>query len=123
MPSEKYLGPLARAKNAISKNSKEDRKKWIQKSSASRKVDLREYTKLRRTFLAKNTQCACHKILNCGVKAIDVHHIRGRSGALLNLTDFWLPVCRNAHDWIHDNIPAARGHQWIAKEGEWNVVP
>jgi len=32
---------------------------------------------------------------------VDVHHKKGRYGSLLNMVEFWLPVCRACHDWIH----------------------
>lgn len=51
------------------------------------------------------------------------HHIRGRLGALLCDTRFWLAVCFKHHNWIHKHPDAARKRGYLANLGEWNTVP
>lgn len=51
------------------------------------------------------------------------HHKRGRLGALLCDTRFWIALCRRHHDWVHANIAEARKLDLIAQPGEWNTVP
>lgn len=53
----------------------------------------------------------------------DVHHIRGRSSGLLWDKEFWLPVCRKAHTWIHDHPAEARSFGLLAQPGDWGKRP
>ncbi len=53
----------------------------------------------------------------------DVHHTRGKIGALLMDERFWLPVCRTCHNWIGNNIAQARSWGLLCELGEWNKVP
>ena len=53
-------------------------------------------------------------------RATDVHHIRGRIGQLLFDQKYWLPVSREGHIWIDNNIEEARAKGWIAAKGDWN---
>jgi hypothetical protein len=56
----------------------------------------------------------------------DVHHQRGKLGPLLMDERFWIPTCRQLHDWIGANIAAARttltpdGLPLLCQPGEWN---
>lgn len=60
-------------------------------------------------------KCRC-----CGKRAfLEVHHTRGRRGALLTDTRHWLAVCRKCHTWIHNNPDEARNRGWLAKRGDW----
>ena len=40
--------------------------------------------------------------------ALDIHHMKGRTGELLTNTEFFLPVCRMCHMFITDNPEIAR---------------
>jgi len=54
------------------------------------------------------------------------HHIYGRGGPghwLLNAVQFWAAICLQHHDWVHEEIEAARLLGLLAKLGEWNVGP
>ena len=53
----------------------------------------------------------------------EVHHRRGRVGALLLDERFWLAVSKEGHRFIHANIHAARLAGFICRPGEWNVPP
>lgn len=78
------------------------------------------YRPLARKFKKDNPYCACYSVLGCGQYTEDVHHMNGRIGKLLNDTTKWLPVCREAHDWIRKNIPTARENGWVCAKGLWN---
>ena len=119
----KYLGPLARKKNELAASAVQERKVSINNRSQKRKEEMTEYKKLRSAYLKKHPGCICFGKMQCGAKATDIHHIRGRIHGLLNDQQFWMPVCRKAHDWIGDNMEAARALGWLAGKGQWNLIP
>lgn len=43
-------------------------------------------------------------------KKLDPHHVFGRIGALILVFIF---VCRDCHEWIHDNTKQARADGWL----------
>lgn len=51
----------------------------------------------------------------------DVHHSRGRCGALLMDQRWWVPVCRTAHRWIGENVAQARDRGLTCPAGQWNT--
>ncbi len=59
------------------------------------------YSKLRKEFFKDKMLCqaAIHK---CGLKATDVHHMKGRGKYHLDVST-WLAVCRNCHNWIEEH--------------------
>lgn len=99
----------------------------VKKVSGKRVKQLAEYRKLRKEFLAKNPYCQIW-MKQAGVRRADidedgcildggymfvplseeVHHVRGRIGAMLNNTRHWLAVSRKAHRWVHDSPREAR---------------
>lgn len=84
--------------------------------------------KQRGPFLKANPLCACHPRLTqagikCSPNARDVHHMRGKLGALRCDERYWLPVCRAAHTWIDANREAARQLGWLCQTGEFNTIP
>lgn len=50
----------------------------------------------------------------------DNHHKRGRLGPLLMDERYWIPVCRNLHDWIGNHPEEARKVGLLCQPGEWN---
>ena len=58
-----------------------------------------------------------HRISN---KLNEVHHTRGRAGTLLREKKYWMPVSKQGHQWIHENMDAARKLGWLCPKGEWN---
>jgi hypothetical protein len=78
----------------------------IRQHSEKRKSESHLYSKKRKTFLLKpeNKYCpvASH-IFNQVQLCAEVHHKAGRKGKLLNYVPLWLAVCRDGHNWIHDN--------------------
>lgn len=57
-----------------------------------------------------------HPISN---KLTEVHHQRGRTGALLMDKRYWQACSKAGHRWIHEHPGEAQKHGWIAQLGEW----
>jgi hypothetical protein len=70
--------------------------------SPKRAAEMDIYLKEAKEFI-KGKQCAVYPEL----KAVEVHHRKGRLGKLLLDKDWFLPVSRKGHTWIHDNPNAA----------------
>lgn len=51
----------------------------------------------------------------------EIHHTRGRAGSLLLDERFWLPLSKQGHRWVHENMNEARKHGWLCELGKWNV--
>lgn len=85
--------------------------KRIPAMSAKRKKEAREYSKLRKAFFEGQPLCGAYWFIwpNRPTRPIatDIHHMRGRGKYYLD-TLYWLPVCREAHLWIHANPKEAR---------------
>lgn len=77
--------------------------KPISKFSDQRLEDNKIYLTLRNVFLENHPNCEAN-LPGCKRVASEVHHKKGRRGMTLNEVEFWLPLCRNCHDWIHLNI-------------------
>ena len=60
------------------------------------------YMVLREQFLKRKPYCEAH-LPGCAVNATDVHHKKGRTGALLLDDTEFLAVCRTCHNWIENN--------------------
>lgn len=45
--------------------------------------------------------------------ATEVHHRNGRTNDKLNDERFWLAVCRENHEWIHNHASAARAKGYL----------
>lgn len=94
------------------------------------------YLKQRKAFLKANPCChACWAIMRQLSKepdrkslmlklkwtahpTTDIHHIRGRGKWMLD-ENYWVAVCRKAHDFIHDKPEIAREAGLLAKRGDW----
>ncbi len=74
------------------------RRTGIRRVSPKRAKQNRDYTKLRREFLIQHPVCELFcKVEGFFVKSNQVHHVRGRSGALLCDTRYWLAGCSDCH--------------------------
>lgn len=72
--------------------------------------------------LPANQFCLVAKLLGWGrIRADQNHHRRGRNGSLLMDKRFWTPVSFRGHDWIGNNIAAARKLGLICEKGLWNT--
>lgn len=74
----------------------------INKVSDKRKVQISEYTKKRKLFLANNKLCSVG-VLGCTKVATEIHHMAGRENDLLTDEQHWLPICRNCHTYITEH--------------------
>lgn len=73
-------------------------KKPINKVSANRAVENKEYARLRRDYLEAYPCC---EVSGCDRKSQAIHHRAGRSNDMLNDTNFWMAVCNLCHERIH----------------------
>ena len=93
---------------------KHDRPTRVRSVSWSLAGRVREYAKARKAFVA-GKRCAVFPDL----PAEEVHHSRGRFGALLLDERYWVAVSRDGHRWIHANVTEARERGWICAKGDW----
>jgi hypothetical protein len=95
--------------------------KRIRPVSKSRAPELREYRKRKAVFLLERRNWVCPVAAHFGYKdkVIEVHHLRGRVGKLLNDERYWLGVSVKGHRRIHDNPVEAQRHGWLARLGDW----
>ena len=78
------------------------RKTPIPKYSKKMITNLKIYSVLRKDYLKDHKYCLA-KLGMCKMKATEIHHMKGRLGELLNVVDFWLPVCSPCHRYITDH--------------------
>ena len=74
------------------------KRKPIKKMSNKRSIENKDYLKIREQYLKDNPICAV-----TGNPATEIHHMKGRIGALLTDTRYFIPVCRYAHQEIENN--------------------
>lgn len=100
-------------------------RKPIRKFTSKREAMKRQYAKLRLDFLINNPWCAwgLKQKPPIRIRSEEIHHVRGRIGRLLNDQRFWLAVSTAGHNWIHNNMDAARGLGLLCQKGQWNNVP
>lgn len=87
-------------------------KKPINKVSAKRAVENKEYARLRRDYLEAYPVC---EVVECHRKSNQIHHMAGRSNDLLNNVDHWLAVCDVCHQRIHAEPIWAENNGYIVK--------
>lgn len=96
----------------------------VQEGQRERKDrEYEAYRKEARAFVKAHPWCKACKIQWTTLKprrTKDVHHTRGRSGELLRDQRYWMPVCRQCHNWIGNNIAEARKLGLIDQKGKWN---
>jgi len=69
----------------------------IKKISNKRKIENKEYLKVRKLFLESLIFC---QVKGCKGLATEVHHKKGRIGKLLTDIRYFLGVCRECHNKI-----------------------
>lgn len=74
----------------------------IRKVSKRRQRQLSQYNKRVKEWKEENPLCMA-KLSGCTKHTIDCHHMKGKIELLLLDEKFWLPVCRNCHNWIERN--------------------
>lgn len=82
------------------RNKPTTRQKRIPQASSKRKTQLLQYSISRKVFLNKYPKCQAHLPQVCTQISTDVHHMKGRVGALYLDERYWLSVCRGCHYWI-----------------------
>lgn len=81
------------------------KRKRISPISEKRKAQLEKYKFVRHEFLKDHKDCQVNDCLN---SATEIHHMRGRSGAQLNVEEDFLATCRECHVYIEDHPDWAR---------------
>ena len=89
----------------------------MKRISDRRREQLKAYMAVRAEYMAANPMCC-----NCGKRASDIHHRRGKIGGLLTDTRFFSSVCRKCHDFIHDNPAKARELGLLCEYGKWGCT-
>jgi hypothetical protein len=74
-------------------------RKPIRRVSERRKLEEKEYSKLRKVFLEENPVCQAKR---CKEAATEVHH-KGRRGKNYLRVELFMAVCRQHHDKIEKN--------------------
>lgn len=77
--------------------------KAISFMSDKRKVENKEYLKVREEYLLEHPKCEANIVGVCSKKATDIHHTVGRTGKLLTERKYFLAVCRACHSWIENH--------------------
>lgn len=114
MPSQLNPKPIARTaikprkELTISLNGKTvGIRTAIKQVSDKRAKEQRIYAKIAPVFKLANPYCHA-RLSGCTTLTTEIHHIRGRENQKLNEVEYFLPVCRNCHDWIGANNTRAK---------------
>lgn len=73
----------------------------IKPLSDKRAIQNKAYLTLRKVYLENHKECQI-KGVGCSIKAVEIHHEKGRIGKLLTDVNFFVAICRNCHKNIHD---------------------
>lgn len=73
------------------------------------------YKKARKEFFSKeeNQLCKVRAPGVCNIHATDIHHMAGRLGELLTNPNYFLPVCRQCHQYLHEHSTWAEENGFI----------
>ncbi len=96
-------------------------RKPIRRQSKKRAAESRIYRVQRLRFLDANPWCAwgLKQSPPRHIPSTDIHHVRGRAGALFLNELFWLAVSREGHQWIGDNPKEAEALGLVQLGGRW----
>jgi hypothetical protein len=72
----------------------------VKKITQKRAGQMVEYMKLKREYLALYPVC---EVPECNIKAVDIHHQKGRENDMLLNSDFYMAVCRKHHVYYTEN--------------------
>jgi len=113
-------------------------RKRIRPVSKSRQKRNAAYVKLARAYVAAAIDyggtCPVVRVVpelrdgwkyghRISAKLNEVHHTRGRAGALLTDTRYFLAVSKQGHRWIHEHPDRARALGFLCAKGQWNENP
>lgn len=79
--------------------------KRIKSVSTKKLSELAEYRKVRDAYLKANKICE-HP--DCKSPSEDLHHAKGRVGALLTDVRYFKALCRKCHRWVEENPDQAK---------------
>lgn len=96
------------------------RKAPVKKVSTKRKRDASVYTRRKAEFFKAHPVC---QFPGCKKPTSDLHHSRGRAGSLFLDERFWKALCRDHHNWVGENMDAAREMGLLCPKGKWNSPP
>lgn len=84
----------------------------IQKTTPKRAGEMQEYYKLRAEYLALYPVC---EVEECNLKAVEIHHQRGRENDRLLDTNYFMAVCHAHHKEMteHSKKAIEDGHSVI----------
>lgn len=108
MPSRSHRN--APGSTAAKKKGGDKPRTRIKPVSDKQKARNAEYSKLRKAFLEERKVC---QMPGCKKAPDDIHHKRGRKGKNLTDTSTWAALCREHHDYCHQNVSWARQQDWI----------
>jgi hypothetical protein len=102
--------PLKRGK-PLKNNGSSLKRKPLNKVSKKRRKQLTDYSLIRKEYLEKNNLCHC-----CQKRPpTDIHHRAGRWQERLNDVAMFSAVCRQCHNYIHDNPEWAYSNLWLIR--------
>jgi len=84
--------------------------------SRRRARELREYYSQREKFLARPENFWCPvawQVWGMKIRTVEIHHKRGRIGAMLNNERYWLAVSQEGHAHIHAYPSQSRARGWM----------
>ncbi len=84
---------------------KESRLYRIKSVSDKKLIELKEYRKKRDAYMKANPIC---QFPSCTLKSEDLHHVKGRVGALLTDERHFKALCRSHHRWVEENPTDAK---------------
>lgn len=84
-----------------------EKPKSISPISTKRQVEMDEYGKKRKAYLALHSTCQAN-LVDCTGQATEIHHKAGRLGDLYTKVSNFLAVCRNCHTYIELNPEDAK---------------
>lgn len=79
----------------------QQQRKPIRREAPRRARENRSYRLSRRVFLAEHPRCEFPS--GCVQPATEVHHRKGRVGALLLDQSHWSALCRDHHAWVTEH--------------------
>lgn len=100
----------------LRKKTKHKKKKPIKKAVSKTLRAVRKlYSRVRKEYfsLDENKLCRARVSEVCLIHATDIHHMAGRVGELLTNTNYFMPVCRMCHRYIHDHSAWAEENGFI----------
>lgn len=92
----KAQGESSEPKSYKTAKNKESRSYRIKSVSDKKLVELKEYRKKRDAFMKANKVC---QFPDCKEISTDLHHSKGRVGALLTDERYFKALCRTHHVW------------------------